>query len=84
MSVTKLRIDHRRRITLGKYLLENASSVSIVVEGNRIILEPLTEMPTHELWLLQNPEQLQRVQTALKETAVHDLGSFAQYSDEPV
>lgn len=84
MATSKLRVDHRRRVTLGKYLPENTSSVNVIIEGNRIILEPLTEVPAHEAWLMQNQDKCKEIKGALQQEAKHDLGSFAHYANDNI
>ncbi len=83
MKKVKLHLDSRRRITLGKLLPEvNISSVNAYREGDKIILEPMTEVPVGESWLYENPKALSAVKKGLKEKGTHDLGSFAQYADD--
>jgi hypothetical protein len=81
MQTTKLKVDNRKRIVFGDLLPDNTSSVRVYKEGSKIILEPFVEIPAHELWLMQNPEALARLKTALNEQETHDLGSFAQFAD---
>lgn len=79
----RLPLDARKRISLAKFLSgEDVSSVRAYTEGDKIILEPMAEIPARELWLYQNPEALKTVQEGLKKKGKHDLGSFADYLDE--
>ncbi len=48
----------------------------LIVVFLRIILEPMAEIPAHELWVYKNPKVLQKVQEGLKQPGKHYLGSF--------
>ena len=56
-------------------------------EKGKIILEPMAEIPAHELWLYKNPQALGDVQEGLqqsKEGKVRKRGSFAKYAKDDV
>lgn len=79
----RLTLDARKRISLAKILPNyEVSSFKAYTDGDKIILEPLTEIPTHELWLHKNPKALKTVQEGLKKKGKHLLGSFAKYSEK--
>ena len=80
----RLTLDARNRISLAKLLPDyEVCSFKAYTEGNKIILEPMAEIPAHELWLHKNPDALKTVQKGLKKKGKHDLGSFAKYLDSP-
>lgn len=82
----RLNLDGRRRINLAKFLPElNVRSVRAYTEGDRIILEPLAEIPASKLWLYDSPEALKSVQTGLKQSKegkIRSKGSFAKYGED--
>lgn len=58
-----------------------------MLQGNKIIIEPLAEIPAHEFWLLQNPEALAAVQEGIqqsKEGKTRSKGFFAKYVKDEV
>jgi len=84
----RLPIDTRQRISLAKFLPSHGiSSVKAYKEGDKIILEPMAEVPAHELWLFHNPEALQAIQQGLKESKEGKIvkrGSFSQYAGNDI
>lgn len=79
----RLTLDARKRVSLAK-LLPNCevSSFRAYTEGNHIILEPMSEVPAHELWLHKNPKALKMVKLGLqqsKEGKIRKRGSFAKH-----
>ena len=57
MEAVKLTVDSRKRISLTRLLPETKiSSVRAYKEGDRIILEPMVEIPAREAWLHKNKE----------------------------
>src|SRR2546421_13085862 len=84
----RLTLDARNRVSLAKLLPEyDVSSFRAYTEGNKIILEPMAEIPAHELWLYKNPEALKAVQEGLqqsKEGKIRSRGSFAKYAENDV
>ena len=82
----RLNLDARKRINLTK-LLPNIDihTVKAYTEGNKIILEPLAEIPAHELWLHQNPDALLSLQQGIKqakEGKLRNRGSFAGKTED--
>lgn len=84
----RLTLDARKRISLAKLLPDyEVCSFRAYIEGDRIILEPMAEIPAHELWLYKNPQALKDVQEGLqqsKEGKVRKRGSFAKYAGDDV
>lgn len=62
----RLTLDARKRVSLAKFLHGyEVSSFRAYAEGGKIILEPMAEIPAHELWLYKNPKSYQSVQKGL-------------------
>jgi len=81
MKAINLSVDSKRRISLTKLLpAANVSSVRAYVKEDRIILEPMVEIPAREAWLYQNKTALKKVQTGLSQKGIMRRGSFAKYS----
>jgi ABC-type nitrate/sulfonate/bicarbonate transport system substrate-binding protein len=66
-------LDSKKRINLGKKVLEAAGSpganqfqVFIGTEGD-ILLRPLMAIPAREAWIYQNPAALRKLRQGLKE-----------------
>ncbi len=79
----RLTLDARKRISLAKLLPDyEICSFRAYTEGDKIILEPMAEIPAHELWLHKNPKALKTVQEGLKKKGKHYLGSFAKHLDK--
>lgn len=79
----RLTLDARKRVSLLKLLPSyEVSSYKAYTEGDKIILEPMAEIPAHELWLYKNPKALKTVQEGLKKKGKHFLGSFAKHLDK--
>lgn len=84
----RLTLDARKRISLAKLLPDyEVCSFRAYTEGDKIILEPMAEIPARELWLYKNPQALKEVQEGLqqsKEGKVHKRGSFAKYAKDDI
>ena len=79
-----LRPDSKGRITLGN-LSQGVSSFKMTVDKQqRIILEPLVEIPAREKWLFDNPTALRQVQKGLEDAAQGKLieKDFLKYLDD--
>lgn len=51
------------------------------------LMEPMAEIPAHELWLYKNPQALKDVREGLqqsKEGRVRKRGSFAKYAQDDI
>lgn len=84
----RLTLDARKRISLAKLLPDyDVSSFKAYTEGDKIILEPMAEIPARDLWLYKNPQALKEVQEGLqqsKEGKTRKRGSFAKYSKDDI
>lgn len=84
----RLNLDARNRVNLTKLLPSlDVHTVRAYTKGNKIILEPLAEIPAHELWLHQNPAALKSVQSGIKQAEAGKLrsrGSFAKRAKDEV
>lgn len=84
----RLTLDARKRISLAKLLPEDeVCSFRAYTEGDKIILEPMAEIPARELWLYKSPQALKDVQEGLqqsREGKVRKRGSFAQYAKDDI
>ena len=79
---TVIKIDSRNRITIPKELTKNLSHLyKIYVINEKIILEPIMEIPKEELWLFdpKNKVIVDELKEALKQKANIDKGSFSKH-----
>jgi hypothetical protein len=68
MTTVSLTVDSRKRICLSKLLEdESVSSVRAYRQEDKIILEPMVEVPAREAWLFKNKTALKKVQTGLSQ-----------------
>ena len=83
MKTINLSIDSRKRISLNKLLPDvPVSSVRAYQDGDKIILEPMVEIPAREAWLYQNENALSKIRTGLSEQGKIKRGSFAEYVED--
>jgi hypothetical protein len=81
METLKLTVDSRQRISLTKLLpTGKISSVKAYKEDDRIILEPMVEIPAREVWLFENKAALGKVKKGLSQKGTIKRGSFAKYA----
>lgn len=85
----RLPLDARKRISLAKLLSDDEiCSFKAYHEGNKIILEPMAEIPAHELWLYKSPKAYQSVQRGLdqgEKGKVKKLNKdFSKFIDEEI
>ena len=81
METIKLTVDSRKRVSLTKLLPEgNISSVRAYKDDQRIILEPMVEIPAREAWLYKNKAALDKVRKGLSQKGTIKRGSFAKYA----
>ncbi len=86
MSRGRLHLDSKNRVYLTQYLPDyKIDSFRVTTKGDKIILEPMVEIPAREMWLHQNPKALKSVNEGIKdaeEGRLHSLGSFAEFANE--
>ena len=81
MDAISLTIDSKGRVTLSKLLPPgNIRSVRAYIEGTRIVLEPMMEVPVEEAWLFQNRNALKKVLTGLSQQGSIRRESFAKHT----
>ena len=81
MEAIKLTVDSRKRISLTKLLPGGKiSSVRAYKENEKIILEPMVEIPAREAWLYENRASLEKVKKGLSQKGTIKRGSFAKYA----
>lgn len=84
----RLNLDARGRVNVSKlWPYKDVRFLHVYTEGDKIILEPMSEIPVRELWLYKNPEALKAVQEGLiqsKEGKVRSRDSFAKYADDDI
>jgi len=81
MDVVSLTLDSKNRISLTKLLPPgNIRSVKAHMEGHRIVLEPMMEVPVEEAWLFTNKDALKKVLTGLSQKGSIKRGSFTKYT----
>ena len=79
MDVISLTVDSKKRISLTKLLPPgNIRSVRAYIDGLRIVLEPMMEVPIEEAWLFKNRDSLKKVLTGLSQKGSVKRGSFAK------
>jgi len=76
-----LKVDSRNRISLTKLSKHVSSIYKARIQENKIILEPVQEIPENEAWLFlpENKDILARIKKSLTEDATIDLGSFKKH-----
>lgn len=76
-----LKVDSRNRIVLSKLSKDLSPLYKAHIQENKIILEPVQEIPEDEAWLFlpENKEILARIKKSLRKDATIDLGSFEKY-----
>lgn len=80
-----VRLDAKGRINLGVSPSEISGFEVTTDNQGRFVLEPLSEIPTREVWLHKNPDAMARVNRGLKELADGKKGtkiSFLKYLND--
>lgn len=85
----RLTLDVRKRVSLARLLPDfEVSSFKAYTEGDRIILEPMAEIPAHELWLYKNPKAYESVQRGLEQSEQGKIKKlnkdFSKFIDEEI
>jgi len=68
-------LDSKKRITIGKKILEEEPLKSMEIDGfevfigeeGDILLKPMANIPSRELWVHQNPEVLKSIQKGIRD-----------------
>lgn len=82
MEAIELTVDSKKRISLTKLLPEGKiSSVRAYKENDKIVLEPMIEIPAHGVWLYQNKDALEKVKKGLSQKGTIKRASFAKYAE---
>ena len=67
---------------------DEVRSFKAYTEGDKIILEPMTEIPDHELWLYKNPKAYKSVCKGLEQAEkgqAKKIGKdFSKFIDEEI
>ncbi len=81
MEAINLSVDSKNRISLTKLLPDlKVSSVKAYKEDDRIVLEPMVEIPAREIWLYRNKKALKKVRKGLSQKGSVKRGSFAKHA----
>ena len=81
METINLTVDSRNRISLTKLIPDRKiSSVRAYRENDKIILEPMVEIPAREVWLYENEAALKKVKKGLSQKGTVKRSSFAKYA----
>ncbi len=86
MEPRRVRPDAKGRVPLG-HLADGVSSFSITCDGDKIILQPFSEIPTSEKWLFDNKLALESLKRGLSQAETGKLktkGSFSKYADDDI
>jgi hypothetical protein len=77
-DLTYLKVDARNRVSLTKVSPNLAAMYRARLDGNKIILEPIQEVPEAEAWLFlpENKEILEKVKRGLKQKATTKWSSI--------
>ena len=79
MLERNLKVDQKKRITLGKLAAEEVSSYDVEVKDNGVIvLYPKVEIPADELWLFKNKKALNAVKEGLRQSAEGKVSSLGK------
>jgi uncharacterized FlgJ-related protein len=83
MEKIKLTVDSRKRISLTKLLpTGKISSVKAFKEDDRIILEPMVEIPAREVWLYENKTALEKLRKAYRRKGQSNIGHLQNTPSE--
>ena len=78
--------DNKRRITLGKALLDPGTHFNIYRNHlGQIVLDPRKDVPAYEAWVFENTNALAALKRGLRQSAsgkTRYLGSFAKHAAE--
>jgi len=78
-----LPVDSKGRVVLSKLLPKiRISSVRAYQQDNKIILEPMVEIPANEVWLYKDSTSYKKVKEGLQQKGTISRGSFVKYVKE--
>lgn len=78
MTEKNLKLDSKKRITLGKIAPEDVTSYDAEIKENGvIILRPKVEIPAEEVWLWKNKKAMASVQRGLDDAANKKFSQLA-------
>ena len=86
METRRVRPDSKGRIPLGD-LADGISSFGITTDGDRIILQPYSEIPASEKWLFDNKPALESLKKGISQAQsgnLHSKGAFSTYADDDI
>jgi len=85
LALNTVQTDANGCISLAAYANAGDCFHISVDEKQRIILEPLHDIPENEQWIYENPEIFESIKTGIEQSLkgdVKSLGTFSQYADE--
>jgi len=72
-----LKLDSKKRITLGKLVADEVSSYDAEIKENGvIILYPKVEIPAEELWIFKNRPAMDSLKKGMEESASGNLSEL--------
>lgn len=76
-----LKADSRNRVTLTKLSKQLSGHYKAYIKKDKIILEPIREIPEKEAWLFapENRAILESVKRGIKQRSTIKRGSFSKY-----
>ena len=87
--IPTVNMDAKQRVCLTRVLSRDErkhfSSFRIYREGDKIVLEPVVEIPSKDHWIYKNPKALASLMRGIQdaeEGRLHDLGSFSKYAKD--
>jgi hypothetical protein len=83
----RVKLDSRNRISLTQILPKfHPTTFHLYQEGERLILEPIVEIPAHELWLYKNKNALDSVLRGIEQSKNNEVTEididFSEFVEE--
>ena len=70
MQATKLKLDGKRRLSVGKLIGDEVTGFNVTkCDDGSFIFEPTIDVPASEIWLFRNEKALTAVKKGLHEAA---------------
>ncbi len=77
MVEKNLKMDSKKRITIGKLAPDDVTSYDAeLLENGVIVLKPKVEIPAEEAWLFKNRNALESVKRGLEESAAGKISEL--------